>query len=105
MQSLPQQEILALDVQQPLNCNETTESGFEVNAKGKPNTFTTCPSKEQRIRSWERYLNMNSYKSKFNRKSHLTHLNIEKAVCNALMVIILRFHSLSIIAAITYSKY
>jgi len=80
LQSLPQQEILALEVQQPLNCNETRESGFEVNAKGKPNTFTTCPSKQQRIRSWERYLNMNLNKSKFNRKSHITHLTIEKTL-------------------------
>jgi hypothetical protein len=88
LQSLLQQEILALEVQQPLNCNETRESGFEVNAKGKPNTFTTCPSKQQSIRSWERYLNMSSYKGKFYRKIHLAHLTIENPVCNVLMSII-----------------
>jgi hypothetical protein len=88
LQSLPQQQIFALEVQQPLNCNETMESGFEVNAKGKPNTFTTCPSKQQSIRSWERYLNMSSYKGKFYRKSHLAHLTIENPVCNVLMSII-----------------
>jgi hypothetical protein len=105
LQSLPQQEILALEVQHPLNCNETRESGFEVNAKGKPNTFTTCPSKQQRIRSWERYLSIKYYKSEFNRKNHIAYITIEKTLFNDLMGIILRYHSLSIIAAITYSKY
>jgi hypothetical protein len=78
LQSLPQQQIFALEVQQPLNCNETRESGFEVNAKGKPNTFTTCPRKQQRIRSWGRYLNISSYKNKFNKKNHYSILPLKK---------------------------